>query len=168
LYFRPDMAALCEGVHGRGGIVFMDCAQIDVTLDTPGVVDALRMVDVFAPNETEALQLTGTDTIDDALDVLAALTPLIVLKQGPKGATARRGDHSVHVPALDGLDIVDTTGAGDCFNAGFLHAFLRGEELERCLQLGNIVGGLSTGARGTQNVPTLAQARAHLAAYQAH
>lgn len=166
-YHRPDLLTLSAQLHRQGGLLFMDCAQIDVTLETPGVVEALRAVDIFAPNETEALQMTGAPTVGAALDQLAELTPLIVLKQGAGGATARRGAESVHVPALTGLHVVDTTGAGDCFNAGFLCGYLRGEPLVRCLQLGNVVGGLSTGARGTLSVPTLAEAEKHLQVYSA-
>lgn len=164
-YHQPDLLTLSQQLHEHDGLLFMDCAQSDATLDTPGVVEALRAVDVFAPNETEALQLTGAPTVADALDRLAALTPLVVLKQGPRGATARQGTEQLHVPALDGIRVVDTTGAGDCFNAGFLCGYLGGESLERSLQLGNIVGGLSTRARGTQSVPTLAEAQHYLAAY---
>jgi sugar/nucleoside kinase (ribokinase family) len=164
-YHQPDILTLSEQVHDQDGLLFMDCAQIDVTLKTPGVVDALRAVDIFAPNETEALQLTGAASVDEALSILAALTPLIVLKQGAGGAVARHGETTLHVSALEGLEVVDTTGAGDCFNAGFLSGYLRGESLERCLQLGNIVGGLTLRARGIQGVPTVSEVEHHLAGY---
>lgn len=167
-YHEDDLLALNEQVHAKGGQIFMDCAQVDVTLDSPGVVDALRAVDIFAPNEVEALQLTGASTPAEALAMLAELTPLVVLKQGPRGATVRQGQQEVHVPALAGLETVDTTGAGDCFNAGFLRGYLNGEPLERCLQLGNIVGGLSTTARGTQHAPTYDEAARYLDAYLDH
>ncbi len=164
-YYQPDIVALGQRIRDQGGLLFMDCAQIDVTLETPGVIEALGAVDVFAPNETEALQITGAASIAEALTILAAYAPLIVLKQGARGAIARQGDREIHVPALDGLNVLDTTGAGDCFNAGFLCSYLRGGSLAQSLQLGNIVGGLSTGGRGTQNVPTLAEAERHLVAY---
>lgn len=161
-YHQPDLLALSAQVHARGGLVFMDCAQVDVTLNSPGVVEALRAVDIFAPNELEALQLTGAAEPAEALAILAALTPLVVLKRGAQGATARRGEQEVHVPALTGLEIVDTTGAGDCFNAGFLRGYLDGKPLKHCLQLGNVVGGLSTAERGTQHAPTYAEAERYL------
>lgn len=164
-YHKPDILTLAERLHAQGGILFMDCAQSDATLDTPGVIDALRAVDVFAPNEAEALHLTGAETIEDALAILAEIIPLILLKRGAKGAIARQGGTTIAAPALAGLEVIDTTGAGDCFNAGFLSGYLRGQPLERCLALGAVVGGLSTGARGTQNVPTIDEAERHLAAY---
>jgi sugar/nucleoside kinase (ribokinase family) len=166
-YDHQDLLQLSEQIHEQGGLLFMDGAQLDVTLETPGVAEALRAVDIFAPNEMEALQLTGMADADEALAMLARLTPLVVLKRGMQGAVARRGNHEVRVPALAGLDVVDTTGAGDCFNAGFLRGYLDGETLERCLQLGNIVGGLSTAARGTQHVPTYTEAKHYLDLYSA-
>jgi sugar/nucleoside kinase (ribokinase family) len=167
-YHQQDLLQLSRQIHEQGGLLFMDCAQVDVTLDTPGVVDVLGAVDILAPNEMEALQLTGAANSDEALALLARVTPLVVLKRGMQGAAARRGDHEVCVPALAGLDVVDTTGAGDCFNAGFLRGYLDGESLERCLQLGNIVGGLSTAARGTQHVPTYTEAERYLDTYLNH
>ncbi len=164
---QPEILTLSRMVHDQESLLFMDCAQLEVTLDTPGVVEALRAVDIFAPNETEILQLTRANTVDEALDILAPLTPLIVLKRGSKGSVARQGSRTVQSPALEGLEVVDTTGAGDCYNAGFLRGYLYGEPLERCLQLGNIVGGLSTLAHGTQSTPTLAEVERHLRTYYA-
>jgi sugar/nucleoside kinase (ribokinase family) len=155
IYNRPDLIALSKAVHSQGGLIFMDCAQHEVTLETPGMLDTLQAVDVFTANETEILQLTGTESVDDAMAMLAPHTKLVVIKLGEKGSVARRGDDVIRVPALPDAEIVDTTGAGDCFNAGFLYGYLGGMPIKRCLQLGNIVGGLSTRARGTQAVPTL-------------
>jgi sugar/nucleoside kinase (ribokinase family) len=167
-YHQQDLLQLSRQMHEQDGLLFMDCAQVDVTLDTPGIAEALRAVDIFAPNEMEALQLTGASSPDEALALLAELTPLVVLKQGVQGAVARRGNYEVRVPALAGIDVVDTTGAGDCFNAGFLRGYLDGDSLERCVQLGNIVGGLSTAARGTQHVPTYNEAKRYLDTYLNH
>ncbi len=161
LYMGDDLQRASAQVHQDGGIVFMDCAETDLTLDTPGVRDVLRAVDVFAPNAKEALQFTGSSTVEEALDRLAAIVPTVVIKLGPEGAIARHNGQTVRTPAL-AVDVVDTTGAGDCFNAGFIYGYLRGEPLERCLRLGNIVGGLSTTARGTANVPTAADVARYL------
>src|SRR5260221_11037105 len=92
------------------------------------------------PNAIEALRITQTDTIDDAVTVLKALVPLTVVKRGDKGALAAQGDVLCHSPALPST-VVDTTGPGDVFNAGFVAAFVRGKELTECLQWGNFCGG---------------------------
>jgi len=58
-----------------------------------------------------------------------------------------------HQPAF-AVKVVDTTGAGDCFNAGFLYGYVKGLPLDACLRYGNICGGLSTTRRGCQAAPT--------------
>ena len=156
LSYGDRHAALVEAAHGAGGLVYMDCQCNPATLETPGVIEALRRVDIFAPNETEALRLTGTPTLDAALDRLAALTSLVIVKRGAAGALARSAGREVRAPALS-VAAFDTTGAGDCFNAGFLYGYLAGRPLEICLRCGNICGGLSTTAHGGGGLPTAAR-----------
>lgn len=133
--------------------MYMDCQHVPWTLETPGVADALASVDVFAPNAGEAQSLTGQGTVEGALDALAALVPLVVIKLGSGGAVARAGGDTVRVGAVE-VEAIDTTGAGDCFNAGFLYGTLRGYSLEECLRCGNVCGGLSTTALGGRSAPT--------------
>jgi sugar/nucleoside kinase (ribokinase family) len=156
LRYGPELLALAAATHAYGGLVYMDCQARPETLADPDVVAALRAVDIFAPNRDEALHLTGADIAEQALARLAELAPLAVVKCGADGALARRGDEIARAPAI-AVAALDTTGAGDCFNAGFLDGYLRGEPLERCLRRGNICGGLSTTARGGGAAPTAAQ-----------
>ena len=132
----------------------LDCQDTRLTLQSPGLVDRLRAVDVFVPNESEALAVTGEPTVERALARLAEIVPLVVIKRGGRGAVAARGCEIIQVPALK-VPVVDTTGAGDCFNAGFMFGLLRGDPLDRCLRCANITGGLSTTAPGAQAVPPL-------------
>ncbi len=148
-------------------VVYQDCQHTDLTLESSELTAALRHVDIFAPNEVEAMQLTGADTVEEALERLAAVVPLVVVKCGAKGALARRADAVYRAPAID-VNVQDTTGAGDCFNAGFVFGYLRGEPLENCLRLGNIVGGLSTTAPGSSGVPDRARTLEMLEHYPAH
>ncbi|MBE9566689.1 MAG: hypothetical protein IMF16_08060, partial [Proteobacteria bacterium] len=116
-------------------------------------------VDVFLPNEAEAMLLSQQDTVEGALSALAAKVPLVVVKLGPRGAVARRGEEVMHRQAF-AIDVVDTTGAGDSFNAGFLHAYLQGADLAECLDLGSACGALSTrGAGGTTSQADLEEAK---------
>jgi sugar/nucleoside kinase (ribokinase family) len=157
LHYGEVYTDLFVAARQHGAIIFMDCQCTDATLDTPGVVEALRVVDIFAPNEVEALQLTGAATVEHALARLAELTPLVVVKLGAEGAIAQADDRVIRSPAIR-VKAVDTTGAGDCFNAGFLYGYLREAPLKACLQSGNICGGLSTTAvGGTAAAPTAAQ-----------
>jgi sugar/nucleoside kinase (ribokinase family) len=163
LHYGDAYTDLFAAARMYGAMVFMDCQCTEGNLETPGVVDALRSIDVFAPNETEALHLTGAATIEQALARLAELTPLVVIKLGADGAMAQSARQIVRAPAIP-VHAVDTTGAGDCFNAGFLYSFMHGASLEMCLQSGNICGGLSTTAvGGTAAAPAATQVEAYRA-----
>lgn len=122
--------------------LFMDCQHTDLKLDTPGMVEALSRVDIFAPNECEALAFTGEKDVFHALDRLAEVVPMVMIKRGGKGVIARQGKSKWEVPSIR-VQVKDTTGAGDSFNAGFLYAHLKGFSMEECLRYGNITGGLS-------------------------
>lgn len=158
LEYGAEQAEWAAAAHAAGAIVYMDCQSqpAQVTLALPGVREALRRVDVFAPNESEALHLTGAATIEAALETLAALAPTVVIKRGGQGALARRGGETVEAPALP-VTVRDTTGAGDCFNAGFLYGYLQGYDLDRCLRAGNICGGLAAASRDKETLPAAAQ-----------
>jgi sugar/nucleoside kinase (ribokinase family) len=85
--------------------------------------------------------------------------PTVVVKLGPEGAIARKGDETVRREGFE-VDVVDTTGAGDSFNAGFLHGYLAGMDLAECVDLGNACGALSTRAPGgTTSQATFEEAR---------
>ena len=142
--------------------IYMDCQFTAETLENPGVRAAIGAVDVFAPNQLEALQLTGAASLEGALIILSRLVPLVIVKCGAQGAFACQDGQILHSPGLPVEKVVDTTGAGDCFNAGFLFGLLRGEPLERCLRLGNICGGLSVTAAGGAAVPTAAEVEKYL------
>lgn len=121
-------------------------------LSDSGVRRAVASCDVLLPNAAETLRLTGETSLDGALRTLAALVPLVVIKDGARGAIACQSGEVVRAPALS-LEPLDTTGAGDCFDAGFVKAWLEDRPLAECLRWGNIVGGLSTlGMGGTGRV----------------
>jgi len=158
----PESLRLVDLIHRQGGRVFTDCQYVTRTLSEPGLTDMLRAIDIFAPNQSEACQLTGVEDPREAAARLAEYCPLVVVKCGGQGAYAFTGGRLYHSPALP-VEVVDTTGAGDSFNAGFLYAYLRGEPLETCLRCGNICGGLSTTRHGgARAVPTLEQLKQYL------
>jgi sugar/nucleoside kinase (ribokinase family) len=119
----------------------------EVRLDMPSVRRACQSADLFLPNADEARRMTGIQELDRAIRRLAEVCPLVVVKDGPNGAFACSRGEILHMAALS-LQPVDTTGAGDCFDAGFVKAWLEGRPLADCLRWGNIVGGLSTLALG--------------------
>ncbi len=95
-------------------------------------------VDLLFANEDEALQLTGRTDLEVALAELQAKVPTLVITRGPEGAIAIEGKERISIPAAPVNEVVDTTGAGDLFAAGFLTAHCKGASLERCLWTGAI------------------------------
>jgi len=98
-------------------------------------------VDLLFANEDEALQLTGRSDLESALSELRVKVPTLVITRGPEGAIAIDGDERISIPAAPVGEVVDTTGAGDLFAAGFLTARCKGAGLERCLWTGAIAAG---------------------------
>jgi len=118
----------------------------------------LKHVDVFLPNENEALALTGAKDCESASKKLGDSSRIVAIKLGAKGAISCQGIHTSRLPALP-FEVVDTVGAGDTFDAGFLFGFLNGWDLERTLRLAIACGSLSTReAGGTSAQPTLEEA----------
>ena len=144
---RPLVPRLLEQMKKAGLTVSLDCNDDPADLWDDDLKDALRHVDVFLPNAREALRITGQTDLDQAIERLSQLVPLLVVKLGAKGALARRGTEQHVSPALK-IDVMDAVGAGDSFDAGFLHEFIRGADLQTCLDAGNLAGGLSTTRSG--------------------
>jgi sugar/nucleoside kinase (ribokinase family) len=163
LFFGPLFDSTEWVAHARGMKIVMDCHRTDCTLNDPAIRRALRHVEVFMPNTEEACCLTGKTETLEALQALGELCPLVVVKDGARGAYGlRRGEAAVYAPGL-AVKVVDTTGAGDCFAAGFVRAWLDERPLEECLRWGNICGGLSVTARGGATAaPRLAEVQAYL------
>ncbi len=157
----PEVLATCRE---RGITVSMDCQHRDEVLDSPGVRETLGQIDFFMPNATEAQRLTGTDSLAEAAAILREIVPHVLIKDGANGVHFWHEDNYFHAPALP-FTPIDTTGAGDVFNAGFLRAYLNGDDWLTCLRWGNICGGYSTqGFGGTSTAPSFAQVEAAYAA----
>jgi len=114
------------------------------------------------PNEAEALALSGKAGLDEALEALEAAGCVPVVKRGGQGAVARRDGTFVRAGASP-ADPVDTVGAGDSFDAGFIAGWLDRGDLDHALKLGAACGALSTRASGgTAAQPTLTEALAQI------
>jgi sugar/nucleoside kinase (ribokinase family) len=141
-----------------------------------GVRGMLAAADVFFPNELEARRIAGVDDVEAAARELSRIGgegrtdggPLIAVKLGPEGALACRSEGPVvRVPAYP-ISPIDTTGAGDSFDAGFLRAWLDGASPEEALRYGVVCGALSTtGIGGVAAQPTRRVAEQAMAAWQA-
>ena len=114
-----------------------------------GVRELLPMVDVFLPNEAEALAISGTADVSEAGRQLSLLGPLVVIKRGRAGAAAFQNGQQVATAASpEAPRVVDSIGAGDSSDAGFVRAWKLGRSLEDCLSLGCRCGSTSLAAPG--------------------
>jgi sugar/nucleoside kinase (ribokinase family) len=107
----------------------------------------LPQINVLLANEDEAAVLSGQEDPHDALDVLAEIVPVVVVKVGARGVLARDSTTTVNSPALH-QEVVDTTGAGDAFTAGFLPAWLVGSPLAVCVEEGQRLARAAVGRVG--------------------
>ncbi len=142
----PDIVDLA---HEAGLTVSLDLGWDDKALREPSLLETISKVDIFMPSQNELCMVTQSDDSEDALARALAAIPdgIVVMKDGCHGATACQHGKCEHVDALP-VRSVDPTGAGDCFDAGFLFAFLNGYSLYDCLRYGNACGGLATTASG--------------------
>jgi sugar/nucleoside kinase (ribokinase family) len=140
---RPRVGELFQQLKAKGLTISLDTNDDPDDRWEGGLSDVLRYVDVFLPNEREACKAAGTDDLEAAIHKLSQWVPLIVVKLGRLGAMAQRGAERLTSPSRE-VVAVDAVGAGDSFDAGFLHEFVRGSDLKACLANGNMAGALST------------------------
>jgi sugar/nucleoside kinase (ribokinase family) len=140
---RPRVAELFQRLKAKGLTISLDTNDDPDDRWEGGLHEVLCHVDLFLPNEREACKAAGTEDLEAAIHELSKLVPLVVVKLGSKGALAQRGTERFTSPPQEVVP-VDTVGAGDSFDAGFLHEYVRGADLPTCLASGNRAGALST------------------------
>jgi sugar/nucleoside kinase (ribokinase family) len=170
-FLLPGLAAglsdLLAEARSRGVTTSLD-TNWDPAQEWSGVADCLAHLDVFLPNAAEAVAIARTlggevDDAEAAARLLAGHGPVVVVKDGAAGGFAVAGDQLVRAPGL-AVDVVDTTGAGDSFDAGFLTAWLEHQDLSTAVRWGTAAGSLSTtGSGGTGGQATRAELEAALA-----
>jgi sugar/nucleoside kinase (ribokinase family) len=144
----PDLPRIFAEVRAAGATT-----SVDPNWDPSGRWDdallrLLASVDVFLPNEMEALSLAHISELDRAIARLReAGAGVVVVKRDGDGAVAADGSGIVRIEGHV-VPVVDGTGAGDAFDAGFLASWLAGEPLERSLAVGNACGAAAVGAPG--------------------
>jgi sugar/nucleoside kinase (ribokinase family) len=155
----PGLPALFAAARARGSSTSLD-PNWDPTGRWAGLDPVLAQTTIFLPNEAEACALAGSVGWQESLAALAQHVPTVAVKLGSAGAAAQQGDTLVRA-AAPAVHVVDTVGAGDSFNAGFVYGTLAGWSLDRCLALGIACGTLSArAAGGTAAQPTLVEALA--------
>ncbi len=134
----PGIKEMIARIHLAALPIFFDPASVGgmMEVDLEEVISWLRLMDVLLLNEEEAMYLTGREDIHQALDILLEHLKVVVIKRGPHGAIGKiRGATAIQVPANPTI-VVDTTGAGDSFAAGFIASFVRDGDLKRALESG--------------------------------
>ena len=144
---QKDVRALFAAAHARGLTTSLDPGFDPSEKWQSGLRETLEETDVFFPNEVELRGLGGDPDPAECLHRLEIGRTLIVAKLGADGCMVLDRGNPLHVPAFP-VRPVDTTGAGDSFNSGFLHAWVSGRPVEEALRFGAACGALSTRAVG--------------------
>ena len=139
----PDLPALFRELKAAGLTLSLDTNDDPDDQWGPPLQGLLPLVDIFLPNESELLRMTGKNSLEAAHEALPPNIPCVAVKRGSRGSAVKTPDQLISAPPVP-VTPVDTIGAGDSFNAGFLFAWLRGLDYSECARAGNITGALST------------------------
>lgn len=158
---QPDLPYLFQRARSLGLTTSLD-PNYDPSETWTGFDELLEVTNVFLPNEKEARSLTGESNVNLAVDRLGSRVETLGVKLGAEGAVGVRKGEKVRVSSIP-VKVVDTVGAGDSFDAGFLCGYLNHWPLEKTLRLACICGALSTQrAGGTDGQPSLDEAMKHV------
>lgn len=135
---NPDLISLARDAVWT---VSLDCAWDEDAMQSDKALRLIEQVDVFLPNEAEYSELSRMGLSEN-------MGTVVVVKKGRQGALLFSNNDVVEVPCDTGLACIDTTGAGDAFNAGFIDAWLHDAPLSQCLESGNRCGGAAIGHFG--------------------
>lgn len=153
-----ETPALFQRAHKLGLTTSLDTNYDPTEQWQGGVADVLPHTDIFLPNEIELTRIGGSDEFATALQNLGRFGAKVIAKLGARGAMTIENGNVLTAPALK-VDVVDTTGAGDTFDAGFLYGWLNGWEMQQSMRLGCVCGSLSAKvAGGVNGQPTLEEA----------
>jgi sugar/nucleoside kinase (ribokinase family) len=151
---QPDLPALFQRASLMGLSTSLD-TNYDPSEQWCGFDDLLSVTNVFLPNEAEAKSLTAAENAEEAANRLKVRVQAAAIKLGKDGALGISQSQKIQVKSIP-VKVVDTVGAGDSFDAGFIYGYLNGWELEKSLRLACVCGALSTqAAGGTTAQPTL-------------
>ncbi len=147
---RRDFSRIFEAAESGGVTLSMDTQwdpKEEWDFDCAAI---LPHVDVFMPNETELKAITRTDDLSGAISrIRPYLRQVAVIKCGSRGSILVKKDGEVsEMPSFLNSHVVDSIGAGDSFNAGFIYGYVKGMSLTECQRLGNLTGAVNTTAAG--------------------
>jgi sugar/nucleoside kinase (ribokinase family) len=131
-----------EQARAAGAKIVLDLASFTVVEENKDFLEAViqEYVDIIVANEDEATAFTGCQEEPAALEALAQLAALAVLKLGARGSMIAANGRVSCIEPIQADDIIDTTGAGDLWAAGFLYGLVHGMPLEECGKLASVCG----------------------------
>ena len=154
---HPGLCELFQRARSHGATTSLD-TNYDPAEEWLGLDELLSVTDVFLPNETEALAVTHLTDVEAAARQLAKAARLVAVKLGVAGALACEADTVIRSASLP-VNVVDSVGAGDSFDAGFLYGYLHHWSTERSLRMACVCGALSMRKPGgTNGQPTVEEA----------
>jgi sugar/nucleoside kinase (ribokinase family) len=154
-----DLAAIVAAAKSAGALVVIDVLHPGSPRDLDRLGGALALADWFCPNADQLLALTGREHLADAIaDVLALGTGGVAVTLGADGCLVTGGGGPAQrVPAIE-VEVVDTTGCGDAFDAGFIVGLLLGSQPGEAAELGVACGALvATGLGSDAGIQSLPQ-----------
>lgn len=140
---RPRIGELFRKAKAKGLTTSLDTNDDPEGKWSADLLEVLAFVDIFFPNERETKKIAQTEDLKQAMAKLSNFSRLVVVKLGSDGARAQEGSKEWSCAGLR-VKTIDSVGAGDSFDAGFVHRFLQGASPEDCLEFANRVGALST------------------------
>ncbi len=144
---RPRIVDLFKQAKDAGLTTSLDTNDDPENKWGQDLVETLKYVDLFFPNDREAKKIAHTDDLSRALNTLAGMVKVVVVKRGAGSAICRSGEEQWSL-APPKVEVVDEVGAGDTFAAAFVHLYRRSAKLEDCLAFANIAGAYSVTKEG--------------------
>jgi len=159
---RPGLPTLYRTAKESGLTTSLDSGWDPEEQWGRDIFDVLPYVDFFVPNEVEALYFTGASAVEKAVAELSRCAGAVVVKLGREGALAQAGEQVWKAPGFE-VEAMDTTGAGDAFNAGFMYAHIvEGRPIPDALRFANACGAFAVTTIGG---PTAALSAAEVEAF---
>jgi sugar/nucleoside kinase (ribokinase family) len=143
----PHIPALFSAMKHRGLTTSLDTNDDPQDDWDSGLAAVFPELDILLCNEREIVKIAGAARPDDAAQRISAMVPILIVKRGPRGASLYTDGQRLDAAAIS-VQVQDTVGAGDTFNAGFLHQWLRDAPLDECMAFGNVAAALSTTRAG--------------------
>jgi sugar/nucleoside kinase (ribokinase family) len=145
---RPGLVKLFRRAKQKGLSTSMDPQWDPAEQWAFGTTELLPEINIFLPNLEELKNITRRSSLEEGLSCIKEISDIVVVKNGNSGATLQKGNNVLQQQALLNKEVADAIGAGDSFNAGFIHRYVQGSPLEECLRFGALCGAVNTTRSG--------------------